>query len=276
MSNFEFLRATLPAVHADCARAESYLATDPRSACFYSRRAVEELVGHLYDVLGLPLPYKDDLAARVNDAAFKAKTGVGIGQKLNLVRKLGNTAVHDTRPIPPQAALHALRELHHVVLWAAFRYSADPASVPTRAQFDPALAAQAAPLSRDQLVKLAAKFKAQDQAHADALAKKDELAAAKDAEIADLRRQIRAAQAANTKTDDHDYSEAETRDLFIDVLLNEAGWALTDPRDREYEVAGMPISTGSTAGSGTGSSTTCSGEPTDFPLPWSRPSGPLR
>ena len=166
VGNFDFAKTTLPTVHTDCARAESYLTTDPRSACFYSRRAVEELVGHLYDVLALPVPYKDDLAARTNDAGFKAVTGNGINQKLNLIRKLGNTAVHDTKPIPAHAALSVLRELHHVVVWAAFRYSPTPQAVPTQAQFDPALAAKAAPLSREELVKLAAKFKAQDEAHA--------------------------------------------------------------------------------------------------------------
>lgn len=44
MSNFAFLRTTLPSAYGDCARAESYLTSDPRSACFYSRRAIEELV----------------------------------------------------------------------------------------------------------------------------------------------------------------------------------------------------------------------------------------
>ena len=44
--------------------------------------------------------------------------------------------------------------------------------------------------------------------------------------------------------DDHDYSEAETRDYFIDLLLKEAGWALADPQDREFPVTGMPNNTG--------------------------------
>lgn len=98
MGNFDFVRVALPALHPDAARAESYLTTDPRSACFYSRRTIEELVRHLFDVIGLAAPYKDDLSARVNDAAFKARTGNGINAKLNLIRKLGNTAVHDPRP----------------------------------------------------------------------------------------------------------------------------------------------------------------------------------
>lgn len=245
MSNFAFAELALPSVHADCARAESYLSSDPRSAVFYSRRAVEGIVWHLYDVLGLRAPYQDDLAARIADAAFRAKVGTGIANKLTLIRKVGNRAVHEPTPIPPPAALQLLRELHHVVVWTAFHHSPTPQAVPTSAPFDPSLAAKAAPLSREDLVRLAAKFKAQDDAHAKALAELDDLAAAKDAEIAELKAQIAAAQAASTKVDDHDYSEAETRDLFIDVLLAEAGWPLDHTRDREFPVTGMPNNDGS-------------------------------
>lgn len=244
MGNFDFVKVTLPVVHGDCARAETYLSSDPRSACFYGRRAVEVLVGHLFDVLALRAPYRNDLNARTNDAAFKAITGNGINQKLNLIRTLGNIAVHDTRPVVPKTALDALRELHHVMVWASFHHSARPEAVPTQAQFEPDLAAKAAPLSRDEVVALATRFKAQDEAHAKALAERDELAAAKDAEINELKARIAAAQAANTRTDDRDYSEAETRDRFIDVLLREAGWPLVQERDREYEVVGMPNADG--------------------------------
>jgi type I restriction enzyme R subunit len=240
MSNFDFIEAEWPAVQADCRCAEGYLASDPRAACVYARRAAEQLVGLIYDVDALPLPYKDDLAARVNEPAFQQRVGVGMSQKLNLIRKLGNRAVHDVQPIPPKAAVDVLRELHHVVVWTAFRYSTNPAAVTTGAVFDPALAGRNAPLTRADVVKLAEKFAQQDESHAKALRDRDELAAAKDAEIVLLRAEIRAARAAAAVTDTHDYSEAQTRDLIIDELLREAGWLLADARDREFEVAGMP------------------------------------
>lgn len=245
MSNFAFLDAiNWTEIQADCGRAESYATSDPRSACFYSRRAVEHLVAYLYDVLRLPVPYQDDLSARINDPKFKAKTGMGIAAKLNLIRKLGNHAVHDQKPISPRAALDALRELHHVMVWAAFHYSANPQVVPLKAVFDAALARKAAPLTREEVAQLATKFQEQDEAHAKALAEKDELAASKDAEIAELREQIKNAQAAHQAVDDRDYSEAETRDRFIDVLLAEAGWPLADEKDREFPVTGMPTPDG--------------------------------
>jgi len=240
VSNFDFVKAEWPTIHADCVRAESYLSSDPAAACFYSRRSIEQLVGHLYDVAELAAPYQNDLAARISDAAFKAEIGNGIAQKLNLIRRVGNTAAHEGKPVQHQTALQVLRELFHVVVFAAFRYSTDPQAVPTGKQFDPALAAKLAPLSRRELVQLAAKFRAQDEAHTKALAERDELAAAKDAEIAELKARIAAAQSSKTKTDHHDYSEAETRRLFIDVMLGEAGWLLDQTRDREYPVIGMP------------------------------------
>ena len=245
MSNFAFLEAIgWPEMQADCARAESYTTSDPRSACIYSRRTVELLVNYLYDVLALPIPYKDDLAAKINDAKFKSEVGLGITTKLNLIRKLGNTAVHESQPIPPRAAMDVLRELHHVMLWAAFRYSTKPHAVPMKVAFDPGIAAKAAPLSRQEVGQLVAKFAAQDEAHSRELAEKDELASAQEAEIAALREAVRRAQAANQQVDDRDYNEAETRDRFIDVMLAEAGWPLTEPKDREYPVSGMPTADG--------------------------------
>jgi len=244
MGNFDFVRATIPQLHADCAHAESYLTTDPRAACFYARRAAELLVGHLYDVLALQTPYRDDFAALVNDAAFSAKVGTGVRTKLNLIRKVSNAAVHSDRPVAPAVAGDVLRELFHLLVWAAFHHSPHPELAPTASRFDPALAAKAAPLSRDELVRLAARFKEQDAAHARELAARDDLLAARDAEIESLRAQIAAAQVANPRPDDHDYDEATTRDLYIDLLLAEAGWTLDEPRDREYEVTGMPTGAG--------------------------------
>ena len=65
--------------------------------------------------------------------------------------------------------------------------------------------------------------------------------AALNEELQRLREEVAQARAANAaRPDTHDYSEAETRDYFIDLLLKEAGWALDQPQDREFAVSGMP------------------------------------
>ncbi len=240
MSNFAFLKATLPELYRDAASAESYVTTDPRSACFYSRRTVELLVNYLYEILNLPPAYRNDLAARINDSAFKAKIEPAIGQKLNLIRKLGNDAAHTQRTISRQEGFAALRELHHVMVWAAFHHSVDPTSAPVTEKFDPARAAKAAPLSREEVTRLAQKFQEQDEKYAAELAARDDLVASHEAKINKLQEQIRVSQAAKTEVDTRDYDEEQTRINYIDQDLRAAGWSLDAARDREYQVTGMP------------------------------------
>lgn len=246
MSNFDFLRSALPALYPGAARAESYVVSDPVAACFYARRVAEELVGYLYELLDLPAPYSDDLAARVNAREFQAVTGTGINRKFNLIRTYGNKAAHPERApqIRADVSQQVLRELHHVLIWAARHHSASPDSVPTKTQFDASFAQQAAPVPRAEVVRIAEQYKLQDEARARQLAERDEVVAAQDAQIAVLRAQVATAQAAATKADDHDYGEAQTRDLFLDVLLGEAGWPLAKAEDREYPVTGMPTPSG--------------------------------
>ena len=78
-----------------------------------------------------------------------------------------------------------------------------------------------------------------------AIAEQAKTLADTDTQIALLREQIAEAKKRNELIpDDHDYSEAETRDYFIDLLLREAGWPLDKPEDREYPVTGMPNEAG--------------------------------
>lgn len=245
MSNFDFTETALPSVHGDCVQAESYVTSDPVAACFYARRAIEHLVTYLYEVLDLSEPWKDDLSAHINDPDFKRAVGIMVIEKLNLIRRVGNNAAHGGAPITVPTAVRVLSELFHLTVFAAYRHSAQPGSVPTRRQFVvPASEPQRPPVSQQELIELEAQFKARDEAHAQQLAERDDLAAAQEAQIAELRAQVAAAQAVNSQPDDHDYSEAETRQLIIDVLLAEAGWRLDEPRDREFPVTGMPSSSG--------------------------------
>ena len=79
----------------------------------------------------------------------------------------------------------------------------------------------------------------------DARLTSEEGRAALEAELAALRAEILTIRKANQATPDtHDYNEAATRDAFIDLLLAEAGWLLTQPRDREFPVQGMPNAEG--------------------------------
>lgn len=244
MGNFDYLQGIWPNIYTNCHQAESYLHSDPRVALIYSRRSIELLVNHLYRLKNLEMPYRDDLAAKINDAAFARIAGPHVIQKFNYIRQTGNAAAHDARELKPQAAPNALRELFHLCIWATFNHSASPEAVPTRRQFDPALARRSAPLTGQEATQLLQKFQDQDRRHREELERRDQEAAAKDAEIERLRQLVEEAQATKTVEDDHDYQEDQTRDLFIDLLLHEAGWPLKESKDREYPVQGMPTPSG--------------------------------
>ncbi|MFC7485418.1 DEAD/DEAH box helicase family protein [Knoellia sp. CPCC 206453] len=246
-TNFDFVPESWGETRGDAVRAEAYGSTDARSCVFYARRVVEQVVIRIYDLERLTVPYKSDLAARLGDSGFRAVVGPDIATRANLIRKTGNVAVHESRDITPQTALNVLRQLHDILKWAAYTYSTAPDDVPTSKDYDPSLipspadAGSQPPLSPTELTRLLAAFEAKDAALADAKASNASL----QAELDEARAAVAAAQAAKTpKALTTDVSEAETRVQFIDQDLREAGWDLSQEREREYPVSGMPNAQG--------------------------------
>ncbi len=240
MSQFAFLQGEWPAVHDAAVHAEAAVHTDPRTACFYARRALELAVCWVYKHDdALKLPYQNNLSALIHEPSFKQTAGEAVFSKTRVINALGNRAVHGPRAIPLDEALVAVRELFHVAYWLARTYGRTSRPAPNLA-FDASALTKAAPVraqTAEQLQQLEASLRERDDKLAALLADRTTL----DEELARLRAEVAAAkQAAALLPDTHDYSEAETRDTFIDLLLKEAGWPLDEPRDREFEVAGMP------------------------------------
>ena len=241
---FTFLRSEWPAGFEAASKAAETVHSDPRTACFYARRALELAVAwaYKYDV-ALKLPYQDKLSALIHEPSFKQTAGEGVFSKARVIVTLGNRAVHSHRAIPVDDALVAVRELFHVAFWLARTYGRAARPAPGLA-FDTSALPKAAPApgqTAEQLRQLEAGLRARDEKLALLLADKTAL----DEELKRLRANVAAAKrAATAQPDTHDYSEAETRDYFIDLLLKEAGWPLDQARDREFEVAGMPNNQG--------------------------------
>ena len=137
MGNFDFVRQTLPSLHDDCARAESYLSSDPRSACVYAAAWTEQLVGLIYDVDSLPVPYQDDLR-RGSTTRVPGQGAAGHHAEAEPDPRSPTRAVHESRQIRRERPSRCCASCN-VVVWTSFRYSTDPAAVP-RGQFDPTLA----------------------------------------------------------------------------------------------------------------------------------------
>jgi type I restriction enzyme R subunit len=240
VSEFAFLRAEWIAVFESAARAEAAVYADPRTACFYARRALELAVAWAFKHdAALRLPYQDSLSALIHEPTFKQVAGEAVFSKARVIITLGNRAVHGHRPVPEADALVAVRELFHVAFWFARTYARGARPAPGLA-FDPDALPRpqkVAAATAEQLQALEASLRVKDENLAALLADKASL----DEELQRLRVEVATAkQAAAAVPDTHDYSEAETRDYFIDLLLKEAGWPLDQARDREFEVAGMP------------------------------------
>lgn len=240
MSQFAFLQSEWTAVFDAAARAEAAIHADPRAACFYARRALELAVSWAYKHdAALKLPYQDNLSALIHEPSFKQTAGDAVFSKARVINTLGNRAVHSHRAVPETDALAAVRELFHVSYWFARTYGRIARPAPGLA-FNP-VALPHAPSSphktAEQLLALETSLRERDEKLAALLADKNTL----DEESKRLRAEVAAAKkAAAAQPDTHNYSEAETRDYFIDLLLKEAGWPLDQVRDREFEVSGMP------------------------------------
>lgn len=240
MTNFGFLQSEWPQVFADAQKAEAQVIPDPRAACFYARRTLEQMVEWLYKSdPSFKLPYQDNISALIHEPTFKTTVGPKIFVKAKLIKDLGNLAAHSHKPLQDRDSMVAVRELFHICFWLARTYS-KTRKPPDGLAFEPTLLPKTSPVPPQtlaQIQQLEVQLTEKDTKLTELLTGK----AALDAELERLRAEIAAIKKQNAETPDtHNYSEAETRDYFIDLLLKEAGWPLDKPQDREYPVTGMP------------------------------------
>jgi len=169
--------------------------------------------------------------------------GETIFNKIKLIIKLGNQAVHSTRAITLNDAIFTVKELFHVTYWLAHTYGRNARPEPNLS-----FNLEAIPLTVtvpkqtiEQLQRLEKQLQERDEKLLTLLKNKNDL----DEELKRLRVEIaQVKESNNSRIDTHDYSEAETRNFLIDGLLKEVGWRLEQPRDREFEVLGMPNTEG--------------------------------
>ena len=255
MTQFAFLKLEFPTIYESANKAFKTAYLDPRTACFYARRSIELTVNWLYKYdTSLNLPYQDNISALIHEPTFKNLVGEAIFNKAKYIIKLGNNAVHRESKIPASDAINAIREYFHIAYWLAHNYGRTNKPVAGLTFDVNAIPQASAPLSqretvtersRSELQKLETELLDRDEKLTILLADKNSI----DRELKQLRAELATVKQANTaQPDTHDYSEAQTRDLFIDLLLKEAGWDMasaplsqrTTNVAREFEVTGMP------------------------------------
>ncbi len=234
MSNFAFLQDQWPSFYQNALEAEKHANTAPRTCAFYSRFTLEQVVNWMYqNDTDLKQPYEQTLSAMIHEKHFRENLATGLFQRIYYIKKLGNLASHSNSHIKPYEATTALKNLHAFLSWFATTYSKTP---PTNVNFDENIIPQVSETDKNaqELQLLQEKLEIQTK----------ELEWSKE-ELIRIQSDVKNTKEHNKKTlPETNYTESETRTLFIDLLLREAGWDPHGYNVPEYEVVGMPTDKG--------------------------------
>ena len=224
MTNFDFLKTTpdFDAFSDVAISAEKILHIDVDSCVLNCRRAMEFAVKWMYSVdRDLVMPYQDNLVSLMNDEKFRDIIGNDIWRRMEFIRKLGNNAAHGGKKVTQEQAELCLENLFVFLDCVAYFYAPEY----TEQQFDKSLleltvdeALSFVPENEIDIAKLIEENKAL----------KDELTAR------------RAEQQQTYVPKPLDLSEYKTRKIYIDFMLEDAGWVEGKDWLNEVELYGMP------------------------------------
>ena len=224
MTNFDFLKATPDfASFADVAiSAEKILHIDVDSCVLNCRRAMEFAVKWMYSVdRELVMPYQDNLVSLMNDEKFRDIIGNDIWRRMEFIRQLGNNAAHGGKKVTQEQAELCLENLFVFLDCIAYFYAPEY----TEQQFDKSLLA----LTVDEALAFVPEVDIDiNKLIEENKALKDELTAR------------RAEQQQTYVPKPLDLSEYKTRKIYIDFMLEDAGWVEGKDWLNEVELNGMP------------------------------------
>lgn len=207
--------------------AEKLVHLDPSTCIINCRRALELAVKWMYSVDGdLIPPYRDNLASLIHTEEFQEILDPDLWPRIVYIQKAGNLAVHTEKKMTFEAAALALHNLYYFIDFVACCYG----ETYEAREFDASL------LKKKPKKAVKPKLKAQ-AVDLNALIEENK---ALRAELTKRREE----QAPSYTVKPLDMTEYETRKIYIDTMLMDAGW--TEGRDwrNEVEVDGMPNASG--------------------------------
>ena len=126
MSNFDFLQSEWHDIYQLTKEAESCIWSKPTYACLINRKALERAVVWMYkNDADLTLPYDTTLNSLLHEESFAKVVLPVLIPKVNIVKKLGNMAAHESTPLSDTDAINSTRELFHFLYWFYLVYSID-------------------------------------------------------------------------------------------------------------------------------------------------------
>lgn len=228
MRNFDYLQELgLTELHNFCSAAEELQVSNPDLSAISARKALEYVVRALYMMKNIEIPERASLFELVDGEAFREFIGDDrVMMAVHYVRKVGNNGAHGV-PVSKREAFFCLLNIYNVVAAILHKLTLikelkpfDKELLPKIPQAPSLTPAPVTVTPQSTIVKTASKEAVEDKT-----------------------------PVAEIKTD---ISEAETRKLYIDLMLKEAGWDVLDTEGAvqpskaciEVEVQGMPNSQG--------------------------------
>ncbi|MBQ7014684.1 MAG: DEAD/DEAH box helicase family protein [Clostridia bacterium] len=222
MTNFDFLLSEKKfAKFASAAvTAEKILHIDPEAAVINCRRAMEIAVKWMYSVdSDLSTPFDENLRSLINESDFHDIVGDDLWKRLDIIRKIGNSAAHGGRKISFEEAVLCLENLFVFLDFVACCYGDTYEPQTFNRDIKPFEHA----VSADSSTGIELKKLLEENEHL-----KEELT------------KRRTEQQVNYVPKPLDISEYQTRKIYIDYMLRDAGWVEDVDWINEVELQGMP------------------------------------
>ncbi len=231
MSSFSFIPPQWSAIADTPREAELHAFTAPLYSAMLCRKSLEEWVRWMYEHdEDLKLPYDTSLSSLIHDQGFKDLVLAVQFNHINLIRKLGNTAIHTNAKVKHQESLYILQLLHGFISYVTLLYSPDKPDIHT---FDERLVPKeyGKDKSKEELIRLEKAFHEQQDKLEKLEAELAGVKAIKDHNIGFIPPAV-------------DHNEDLTRKIYIDTLLRESGWDPYGLNVAEYPVHHMPQALG--------------------------------
>lgn len=227
MTNFDYLLQTpkFSPFSQTAVNAEKLYQTDLPSCVFCARRALEFAVKWMYSVdTDLKAPAQYNLYSLITSEDFKNIVDANLLKKIDFIRILGNDSAHANKPIKPEQAVLALKNLFDFLDFVAYCYGDSY----TERRFDSSL------LTKNE--------------------EKEKISETPDIDLEKLIEENKALKAELTKRREEkaesytaaplELTEYKTRKIYIDTMLQNADWTEGKNWLNEVELKGMPNKSG--------------------------------
>lgn len=262
MTNFDFLKKERKFhTFADTAiSAEKLISIDPAACTINCRRAMEFAIKWMYSVdAELTMPYQDSLITLMHTEEFRSIVDDDLWKRLDLIRRLGNSAAHSSKKISFDEAKLCLKNLFIFMDFVAYCYADEY----EERKFDEGLLKKEETYSDSEVEELInentslknTQLLSEDEVEALKKANREleeqlKEQSNKEISLEALKKENEALKEELTKRREEksdsyvpkplDLSEYKTRKIYIDSMLSDAGWVEGKDWLNEVKLQGLP------------------------------------